>query len=557
LAVSVFPAGFFHFIGVYMRQLLITILMMVFFLLPSQAQAFDTKMIKFEAGGYLGFHLFDETQDLYNGPGDQVRDFNDVPQSMVLAGGYFGVKYRQFVVEGSLGIIPTKLENSGDFVTIVNPSLAFQYRFENLIPKITPFLKVETGLLGMVADFQGTDLDSIIGGGVGFIYQFKQNYQLRLDLIYFATDSWEESFANNYQARIHFGYTWGGSDDMDGDGISDKDDKCPYKAEDKDNFADDDGCPDHDNDGDGIPDSRDRCPGTDSDVSTNFAKTKEDIDGFEDADGCPEPDNDADGISDSLDKCPGVDADKADGLKKVKEDIDGFEDEDGCPDPDNDGDRVSDLTDQCPGKDANKADMERMKEDIDGFEDKDGCPDPDNDSDGIPDSRDKCPGVDAHKTDGFKKVKEDIDGFEDEDGCPEKGGKQVVIVLQKRVKLLENIYFEYNKARIKQKSHNLLNQVALTLKSRPDLLLLEVQGHAGHIGSEKINLELSKKRAQAVKRYLANRGVSSGRLVVKHYGYSRPLKDCSTVKSRRRRIKCEAKNRRVEFHIVKKRKTKK
>ncbi len=131
--------------------------------------------------------------------------------------------------------------------------------------------------------------------------------------------------------------------DQDGDGILDKDDKCPNEPEDKDGFEDSDGCPDLDNDNDGIPDTQDKCP--------NVA---EDKDGFEDSDGCPDLDNDKDGIPDTQDKCP-----------NAAEDIDNFEDTDGCPDPDNDKDGIPDVDDLCPSSPETK----------NGFEDGDGCPD--------------------------------------------------------------------------------------------------------------------------------------------------------------------------------------
>jgi OmpA-OmpF porin, OOP family len=114
--------------------------------------------------------------------------------------------------------------------------------------------------------------------------------------------------------------------DTDGDGITDKNDRCPKDPEDKDGFEDGDGCPDPDNDKDGIADKDDKCP-----------DDAEDKDGFEDGDGCPDPDNDKDGVADKDDKCP----DDA-------EDKDGFEDADGCPDLDNDKDGVADAGDKCP-----------------------------------------------------------------------------------------------------------------------------------------------------------------------------------------------------------------
>ncbi|EPX57790.1 putative internalin [Cystobacter fuscus DSM 2262] len=134
--------------------------------------------------------------------------------------------------------------------------------------------------------------------------------------------------------------------DTDGDGIPDTADKCPTKAEDKDGFEDQDGCPDRDNDKDGRPDVTDRCP-----------NEPETVNGFQDEDGCPDAstrDSDGDGLLDSKDKCP-----------LQAEDKDGFQDEDGCPDPDNDQDGVPDAKDQCPNE----------PEVINGVKDEDGCPD--------------------------------------------------------------------------------------------------------------------------------------------------------------------------------------
>jgi len=65
--------------------------------------------------------------------------------------------------------------------------------------------------------------------------------------------------------------------DRDGDGLIDAVDQCPDRAEDKDNFQDDDGCPDIDNDGDEVLDISDQCP-----------LEPETFNGFEDEDGCPD-----------------------------------------------------------------------------------------------------------------------------------------------------------------------------------------------------------------------------------------------------------------------------
>jgi hypothetical protein len=164
--------------------------------------------------------------------------------------------------------------------------------------------------------------------------------------------------------------------DADRDGVIDDKDPCPAKAEDKDGFQDDDGCPDPDNDADGILDAKDQCPGA-----------AEDKDGFQDDDGCPDPDNDGDGVPDGYDSCEGQ-----------KEDIDGDHDDDGCPDNDTDRDGIEDAQDKCP----------RDAEDRDGLGDEDGCPDTDFDGDGIDDTADQCP-----------EEPETMNGKLDTDGCPE------------------------------------------------------------------------------------------------------------------------------------------
>ncbi len=66
--------------------------------------------------------------------------------------------------------------------------------------------------------------------------------------------------------------------DTDGDGLLDPQDGCPSDPEDRDGFADGDGCPDPDDDADGIVDTADAC-----------RTEPEDADGVRDADGCPEP----------------------------------------------------------------------------------------------------------------------------------------------------------------------------------------------------------------------------------------------------------------------------
>ena len=257
--------------------------------------------------------------------------------------------------------------------------------------------------------------------------------------------------------------------DRDGDGYKDDVDVCPDDPEDFDDFEDKDGCPDPDNDRDGILDVNDLCP--------NDPETRN---GVDDEDGCPDEafnDRDGDGLRDAVDQCP-----------DDPEDFDNHQDEDGCPDPDNDLDGILDVDDLCPDD----------PEDKDGFEDADGCPDPDNDRDRILDVDDSCPND-----------PETYNGHEDEDGCPDKGK---VVVRQGKLEILDKIYFETNKDVIKEVSFPLLDAIAATLLGNPQLQVVEIQGHADERSSAAYNLDLTERRAQAVRLALEDRGVEPERL---------------------------------------------
>ncbi len=288
--------------------------------------------------------------------------------------------------------------------------------------------------------------------------------------------------------------------DRDGDGYKDDVDQCPDEPEDFDDFEDGDGCPDPDNDRDGILDIDDECP-----------LVPEDHDGDADEDGCPEGndgDRDGDGILDSVDQCP-----------DDPEDIDGFQDEDGCPDPDNDKDGILDVDDLCPNN----------AEDKDGFKDKDGCPEPDNDQDRILDVDDSCPNK-----------PETYNGFEDKDGCPDKGS---VIIEENQIMILDKIYFETDSAEIQQRSYPIIDAVAATLIGNPQVVKIEIQGHADERGNDDYNLKLTRDRAAAVLESLVQRGVDRTRMRSGGYGERCPIEDSPTASA-------WEKNRRVEFKIL-------
>lgn len=295
--------------------------------------------------------------------------------------------------------------------------------------------------------------------------------------------------------RTILSLSWADRDsDYDDDGIPNSTDGCPQDREDQDGFEDEDGCPETDNDGDQIEDDKDKCP-----------NEAEDIDSFQDDDGCPDPDDDGDGIEDGQDKC-----------QREAEDLDGFQDEDGCPDLDNDEDGIEDTKDQC------KNDVE----DFDGFQDEDGCPEEDNDLDGLKDGEDQCPNE---------------PGLKSNNGCPPK--EKLVEVTAKQIKISQKVFFETGGSKISADSFNLLDQVALAMKTNPQVQLVEVAGHTDDVGKDDKNLKLSDDRAKSVVKYLVGQGVEPERLKAVGYGETKPIDPRKSKPAR-------ARNRRVEFNIL-------
>lgn len=118
-------------------------------------------------------------------------------------------------------------------------------------------------------------------------------------------------------------------------------------------------------------------------------------------------------------------------------------------------------------------------------------------------------------------------------------------ISKERIEILEKVFFQKGSAVIQARSFPLLDEVANVMLRNPDIKMLEVQGHTSSEGSLEFNNKLSKDRAEAVLRYLIERGVAENHLEAVGYGPSQPLVKENTEADR-------AKNRRVEF-VIKKR----
>ncbi|HKJ76102.1 MAG TPA: OmpA family protein [Gammaproteobacteria bacterium] len=230
-------------------------------------------------------------------------------------------------------------------------------------------------------------------------------------------------------------------------------------------------------------------------------------------------DADGDGVGDAVDECPGT-------PKGVE--VDGK----GCP-LDSDGDGVADADDRCPGTAAGVAVDDAgcpLDSDGDGVVDnRDRCPDTpqgtavdqrgcplDTDGDGVPDTADRCPGTPA--------------GTEvDDRGCIE-----TVVLGQQQLR------FAVNEATLDAAARQTLDELVPQIADNPNIKQVVITGHTDSTGNADYNLDLSQRRAQAVRSYFIRQGVPAGKIVARGRGENEPVADNGTQEGRRR-------NRRVEL----------
>ena len=87
--------------------------------------------------------------------------------------------------------------------------------------------------------------------------------------------------------------------------------------------------------------------------------------------------------------------------------------------------------------------------------------------------------------------------------------------------LIDNIFYEYNKARLTASSTSALNELVGMLELNPNITI-ELTAHCDSRGSENYNKKLSQARAESVVKYLVKKGIEKERLVPVGYGESVP-----------------------------------
>ncbi|NGM67291.1 OmpA family protein [Sphingobacterium sp. SGR-19] len=151
----------------------------------------------------------------------------------------------------------------------------------------------------------------------------------------------------------------------------------------------------------------------------------------------------------------------------------------------------------------------------------------DSDGDGVSDKFDKCPNTPAGTP---------VDGS----GCPIKFPEQTAQNNATQGGYYSPIQFEFDSSVLKTESYSTLDKLAKELRDNNSSVNLD--GYASAEGTEAYNMNLSNDRANAVKQYLVNAGVSASSVTATGYGEDNPVASNATEEGR-------IQNRRVEIKV--------
>jgi OOP family OmpA-OmpF porin len=115
--------------------------------------------------------------------------------------------------------------------------------------------------------------------------------------------------------------------------------------------------------------------------------------------------------------------------------------------------------------------------------------------------------------------------------------------------VVENVYYDYDKAELKPESFPALDEIARMLEANPKMQI-EMGAHTDSKGSDKYNQKLSDARAKSVVDYLVSKGIDASRLISKGYGESMPVAP-NTDENGKDNPDGREKNRRTEFKVLK------
>lgn len=111
------------------------------------------------------------------------------------------------------------------------------------------------------------------------------------------------------------------------------------------------------------------------------------------------------------------------------------------------------------------------------------------------------------------------------------------------------VYFDFNRSSIRSSERAELNELAARLKEFGNVEGVSIKGTADRVGGSDYNVRLSQKRANAVKNYLAARGVSVHGATVSAVGEEGSVTQCGSDLKRAELVQCLQEDRRVEVEL--------
>ena len=96
----------------------------------------------------------------------------------------------------------------------------------------------------------------------------------------------------------------------------------------------------------------------------------------------------------------------------------------------------------------------------------------------------------------------------------------------------EDVHFDFDRYTLRPEATRILDEAVKAMQA-DNTLRLTLEGHTCNIGTTEYNLALGERRANAVRDYLASRGIGADRLNTVSYGEERPKHDNSREETRR------------------------
>jgi outer membrane protein OmpA-like peptidoglycan-associated protein len=123
------------------------------------------------------------------------------------------------------------------------------------------------------------------------------------------------------------------------------------------------------------------------------------------------------------------------------------------------------------------------------------------------------------------------------------GSARRVTLKNGHMETVDPITFNVDSDVLKTQCTTTLDDVAAALREMPQIKRVRIEGHADGSGAADYNMDLSSRRAEAVKKYLMEHGIEGKRLETRGHGHQEPVGDDATQGGR-------AANRRVELILV-------